>query len=284
MNSITQTAAESGAELVPVSAGEIGGSSALVVDGRALHSFLQVGRVFAAWIAERIEKYGFEEARDFDVTVSKTGKRSNVNQKDYRLTLDMAKELAMVENNEQGRRARRYFIDMERQALATAAGHGAIAYTVQPGDKLTAEEQTMLRTLVRARAEDLPVEHRKAATIAMWSRLKAHFKVEYRQIPREQLGEAVSIVTRAVLPGEEPAALPAPPKPQLRRVLMVFDTASGDVVGSQPLHEGWCMVDRNREGSLYDFVFDHLPREQLPTLLNLIAERISHGLGGATKS
>lgn len=36
---------------------------------------------------------------------------------DYHITLDMAKELAMIENNEQGRKVRRYFIQMEKQAL-----------------------------------------------------------------------------------------------------------------------------------------------------------------------
>lgn len=38
---------------------------------------------------------------------------------DYHLTLDMAKELSMVENNEQGRAARRYFIECERRAQPT---------------------------------------------------------------------------------------------------------------------------------------------------------------------
>ena len=60
----------------------------------------EVGKVFAAWIQERIAQYGFVEHHVYVMTVSKTGIRQNVIQKDYYLSLDMAKELAMVENND----------------------------------------------------------------------------------------------------------------------------------------------------------------------------------------
>lgn len=41
------------------------------------------GKVFVAWIVERIQQYGFFENQDYILTVSKTGKRLNVSQKDY---------------------------------------------------------------------------------------------------------------------------------------------------------------------------------------------------------
>lgn len=112
---MTTPALSPSTELVPTRIAEIGGAKILTVNARELHSFLQVGRVFAAWITERVEKYGFVEGQDFVLTVSKTGIRSNVAQKDYHISIDMAKELAMVENNEQGRRVRRYFIECERR-------------------------------------------------------------------------------------------------------------------------------------------------------------------------
>lgn len=80
------------------------------IDGRTLHKELKVGKVFVAWIVSRIEKYDFTENDDFKLTLSKIGKRKNVTQKDYSLTLDMAKELSMVENNKIGRISRKYFI------------------------------------------------------------------------------------------------------------------------------------------------------------------------------
>lgn len=86
-----------------------------LVDGRELHGVLKVGRDFATWMKERIEKYGFTEGNDFILTLTKTGERQNVVRHDYVLKLDMAKELCMVENNEQGRQARKYFIEVEKR-------------------------------------------------------------------------------------------------------------------------------------------------------------------------
>ena len=78
--------------------------------------------MFAAWITERIQQYGFVENSDF-VAVSEPGKNPQGGRpsKEYALTLDMAKELSMVERNERGKQARLYFIQCERQAKAAAA-------------------------------------------------------------------------------------------------------------------------------------------------------------------
>jgi anti-repressor protein len=77
-----------------------------------------VGKVFAAWVTSRITEYGFIENQDYFL-LSKTGKqtsgRGGHNRKDYHLTLDTAKELAMVERNEKGRQIRRYFIECEKR-------------------------------------------------------------------------------------------------------------------------------------------------------------------------
>ncbi|EBP0013157.1 phage antirepressor Ant [Salmonella enterica] len=102
-------------QLIPVFNGTINNESTLLCNARDLHDFLGVGKVFAAWISSRIEDYEFVENQDYIVTFSKTGKRQNVRCKDYHLTLDTAKELAMVERNEKGRQVRRYFIECEKQ-------------------------------------------------------------------------------------------------------------------------------------------------------------------------
>lgn len=106
-------------QLIPVFKGTIDNAEALLCNARELHSFLQVGKVFAAWIKSRINEYEFIENKDYILTLSKTGKRNNVICKDYHLTLDTAKELAMVERNEQGKIIRRYFIECEKQLLAS---------------------------------------------------------------------------------------------------------------------------------------------------------------------
>ncbi len=100
----------------------------LLCNARDLHKALGVGRVFAAWIKGRIEDYGFELGADF-VTTGEGGDFFPDPEKnaepagrgrpaiEYMLTLDMAKELAMLENNDLGRQVRRYFIQREKQAV-----------------------------------------------------------------------------------------------------------------------------------------------------------------------
>lgn len=68
------------------------------IDARTLHKELKVGKKFTDWIKGRIDKYEFIELEDWKLTNHKIGKRSNVKVDDYSLTLDMAKELCMVEN------------------------------------------------------------------------------------------------------------------------------------------------------------------------------------------
>lgn len=84
-----------------------------LVNARELHEQLVVGKVFAAWIQDRIEKYGFTEGEDFFPILEKTSGRPKT---EYLLAMDTAKEIAMVQNNEQGRVIRKYFIQVEKQS------------------------------------------------------------------------------------------------------------------------------------------------------------------------
>ncbi|MDA2508329.1 antA/AntB antirepressor family protein [Bacillus cereus] len=96
-------------EMLPVYQNENGEK---FVNARELHEQMLVGKVFAAWIQERIEKYGFIEREDFFPVSEKTNGRPKV---EYWLTLDTAKEIAMVQNNEAGRVIRKYFIEVEKR-------------------------------------------------------------------------------------------------------------------------------------------------------------------------
>jgi phage anti-repressor protein/phage antirepressor YoqD-like protein len=84
------------------------------VDARELHTFLESKQQFADWIKSRIEQYGFIENQDF-VRFHNSMKANNAKTIDYHLSLDMAKEVSMVEKNEKGREARKYFIECERK-------------------------------------------------------------------------------------------------------------------------------------------------------------------------
>ncbi|EJF75510.1 hypothetical protein MCO_01794 [Bartonella sp. DB5-6] len=79
------------------------------VNARKLHAFMKIGKRFATWITDRINQYTFEEGKDFiktqDLRFSKlrSAKSRAATAIEYHLTLDMAKELSMVERNEKGR-------------------------------------------------------------------------------------------------------------------------------------------------------------------------------------
>ena len=97
----------------------VGNANDLLIDARLLHDQLQISSRFDTWISRRIEEFGFEENSDYVVVKTK---RSNLSisfggryRTDYHLTMDMAKELAMIERNEVGRKVRRYFIAVEKE-------------------------------------------------------------------------------------------------------------------------------------------------------------------------
>ena len=131
--------------LIAVTPGEIGGQSTQLVDARLLHQFLEVGKDFSTWIKGRIAEFEFVENEDyllaktgeqvhfdspslanrtlteaggFSPNLGKTSNQGGRPTTDYLLTLDMAKELAMVERTPKGRQARRYFIECEKALLA----------------------------------------------------------------------------------------------------------------------------------------------------------------------
>ena len=94
-------------ELIPINTD--GGK--LTVSARALHEFLKVGTAFKDWFPRMCE-YGFTEGTDFCSFLSEsTGGRPA---QDAQLTIDMAKELCMIQRSDQGKRARQYFLQLEK--------------------------------------------------------------------------------------------------------------------------------------------------------------------------
>ena len=136
--------------LVPVFSGTLQDQSVQLCNARELHRFLQIGKVFATWLSDRIKTYGFIENEDY-LVFPKFGKNPKGGRPtiDYHLTLDMAKELAMVENNDQGRAVRRYLIRIEREAR-----------NILPDDKqIAADHQETLRRNMRHQRILLAFDH-----------------------------------------------------------------------------------------------------------------------------
>lgn len=89
----------------------------IAVSGRELHGFLEINTRYNDWFKRMVE-YGFEENHDYGLL---TQKRVTNNPKnpyteyiDHVMTIDMAKEISMIQRNEKGKLARRYFIEVEK--------------------------------------------------------------------------------------------------------------------------------------------------------------------------
>lgn len=76
------------------------------------------------------------------------------------------------------------------------AANPRMAFSVNSGDVLSGDQQETLRLMVKTLVDRLPKAKQGGAATRVWSKLKAHFKVPYRQIPQIEFTEAVSIVTR----------------------------------------------------------------------------------------
>lgn len=200
MNNSTVAFQGANPQLIPVFAGQIATFDVQLCDARVLHRFLKVGRRFATWIAERIQEYGFVENQDFVPTSQKReigysqngdkpkGGRPTI---DFHLTLDMAKELAMVERNDQGKIARQYFIECERRLHKIAPNEltAAMQSVIAPNQK------QILKAIVDRRVGEVlnrvPADRRKSLTGSMyqrtWRSLHTHFGVnEYSALTQEK--------------------------------------------------------------------------------------------------
>lgn len=108
-------------QLIPVISENTSDGIVQTVNARDLHNSLEVGKDFSNWIKDRIEKYNFVVNQDFvcSPVLAREG-RGGQNRIEYHISLDMAKEISMVERNEKGKEARQYFIQCEKQLRGQA--------------------------------------------------------------------------------------------------------------------------------------------------------------------
>lgn len=297
------TAVPSGAQqLVRVFDGFIGGEPAQVCDGRELHAFLKAGWQFSDWIKKRIEQYGFELNQDFTCvsvkaeTHRKDGQRGITKVTEYHLTLDMAKELSMVENNEQGRMARRYFIEMERRAQAQPrlpsdepvieqrGFRGCSILLARYGEQLWLGAGSLSTALGLGSSDrivrSLPAHHKRKqqrGTRALWmiDLIGAERAAEYckPELAAEYRGWLQRITMPSVqqLPG---FAVERFGLEQLlnMRLLVSFDETGG--YHAKPIDPGALLVKPSRLADVLNDPFT-VPMEYLPGILQVVAGRMS---------
>lgn len=119
-------------ELIRIDRNEQGSE---VVSARELYDFLGTKTEFSKW-CNRMFEYGFEEGKDYSLV--KIGERYAHNKTDYALTLDTAKEIAMLQRSEKGKQARQYFIECERIAKEK------ISKPLSPAEQLLANAQLLV--------------------------------------------------------------------------------------------------------------------------------------------
>ena len=166
--------------LVPVFSGSFNTQTELLCNARDLHKALQVGRKFATWITERIKEYGFVENQDF-IAISQNreigfGRGKN----DYHITLNMAKELAMVEKTEVGRQVRKYFIQCERERFI-GIQHKAISHLISK------EQADTIQRAVEERSQRTGEPYQK-----IYAGLHTYLNIDsYRAMPVENYTAAL---------------------------------------------------------------------------------------------
>ena len=197
---------------LPISSGTIGNISQLTVDARTLHEVLEVKRDFSTWIKGRIGKYSFKENEDF-VIFTKSGENSERgrNSIEYRLSVNMGKELAMVENNERGRMVRRYFIECERRLMENPAPSLPTLSTVA--------DRRPLNILVHAWAQKSDQKYSMC-----WKQVNSAFGLaKAAEFPAHWIPDAVAWVQEKIDALPEKKALPHPS----RMLDLTLDTPIG---------------------------------------------------------
>ena len=112
------------------------------VNARDLHGFLESKQDFSTWIKARIDKYDFVENQVYQVFLyfmeNSKGGRPLI---EYALSIDMAKELSMVEGNEKGKEARRYFIACEKRLNSLSVPSYQISDPIKRAEAWIEEEK-----------------------------------------------------------------------------------------------------------------------------------------------
>lgn len=164
------------------------------VNTRELYEFLEVKKDFSDWIKYRIKKYGFQEGEDFTTIQGKsTGGRPSI---EYHVTIDMAKELSMVENNDKGREARRYFIECEKKSknpeLSSLSYYGespliAIAGIIQQYQKTSDATMEYMRQMSAKYEESRKEDREFMKTLLLEVTASKTKKSKYKLPPAKQL-------------------------------------------------------------------------------------------------
>lgn len=127
------------------------------VSARELHEGLGINTKFSTWFPRMCE-YGFEPKRDFEKCYPNLGSGSNGGQNatDYQISIDMAKQICMIQRTDKGKQYRQYFIDLEK-AWNTPEQVMARALKIANNeiDKLKADNKVLIADTERMKPKEI---------------------------------------------------------------------------------------------------------------------------------
>lgn len=83
------------------------------VSARELHEQLHIGTKFTTWF-DRMKEYGFTEGNEFFPKMGETSENGGRPSVDYDITVDMAKQICMIQRTPEGKAVRQYLLDLEK--------------------------------------------------------------------------------------------------------------------------------------------------------------------------
>lgn len=117
------------------------------VSGRELWEALEIGTRYNDWFPRMLE-YGFIEGEDFYSILSKTSEQGGRPSTDHLLTLDMAKEICMIQRTPRGRKFKKYFIEVEKEYRNNCFNYQQLTDRVERLEKLLTQQAQPTTKLV----------------------------------------------------------------------------------------------------------------------------------------
>lgn len=156
-------------EIIKIEDHLVEGEKIQMVNARDLWEKLEVKSKFADWAKNKVYQAQLIEGQDY-ITVSKNLETGGYI-KEYYLSIDSAKHIAMLEGNDKGRQIRQYFIDVEKQAKKAFAGeHPLVRYareTLEIAQKYASleEEQRKMAIIQAGQAQEICTLQAKTAAV-----------------------------------------------------------------------------------------------------------------------
>ena len=153
--------------LIKIDTAIVGNEEVSAVSARDLYSALEIKKQFADWIKAQINSLNLIENTDFIMISPKSeikGKGGDRRSKEYILTLDAAKHIAMASRTPKGKEVRAYFIKVEKQFKVGIEQYRALEQQKQELERKYYEqlELTNILLLERLQESEDKKEKRKA--------------------------------------------------------------------------------------------------------------------------